>query len=331
MFHKNPNKGDFQHILDNLKTKLSGWKTNTLSMAGRVVLAKSCLESMQSPTMSYIRLPSKITKDIDKITRDFLWGTCREKKKMHLLNWATITTSKDQGGLGLQRSEIRNKVILNSLAWRIAHHQGSLWAKILINKHKSSPYNTHASRMISRTWKNIQMGWAYISNATRWVAHQGTSINFFTGAWLPNTPSIRSQIHGPLLSHEEHYKLSDIYKDGLWHLDTIPISIPDALREVILYQPICLNPNKENRRIYELIKDGKFLLSTAYRYLQSKSEVNHFADKDFEKIWHTYVQIYSKPSFGFSSINGSPPVTSWILEVWTWTQVAACVTIPRKI
>lgn len=40
IFHKRSTNGDFQHIIDNLRNKLAGWKSSTLTMAGRVVLPR---------------------------------------------------------------------------------------------------------------------------------------------------------------------------------------------------------------------------------------------------------------------------------------------------
>lgn len=42
---------DFQFLIDNMRKKLSTWKTNFLSQAGRLVLAKSTLNSIPAYTM----------------------------------------------------------------------------------------------------------------------------------------------------------------------------------------------------------------------------------------------------------------------------------------
>lgn len=76
-------------------------------------IAKTSLESLPSHVMSYIKLPVKITKAIDKITRDFLWGSTTEKKTMHLVHWNTVTKDKSQGGLGIHKSDISSKAIIS--------------------------------------------------------------------------------------------------------------------------------------------------------------------------------------------------------------------------
>lgn len=98
-----------------MRKKITGLSA-TLNMAGRVILAKASLSGILSHIMSYIKLPKKTTKDLVKITRDFIWGSSQEKKKMHLMKWDTITKPKEHEALGLHKSAQRNKVILGRLS-----------------------------------------------------------------------------------------------------------------------------------------------------------------------------------------------------------------------
>jgi len=69
--------------------------------------------------MQYFKLPQKILYFINKIQRDFIWGSSHRKKKIHYLSWKTITTPKHLGGLGLHDATSKNKSILSELAWRM--------------------------------------------------------------------------------------------------------------------------------------------------------------------------------------------------------------------
>lgn len=105
MFYKRPSNSDFKLIIDNMQTKLSGWKINCLNMARRIILAKASLSSIFNHVMKYIKLPIKTTKQIDRIQTNFIWGTTPNKKKMHLVNWEKLTNQKAHGGLGLHKAE----------------------------------------------------------------------------------------------------------------------------------------------------------------------------------------------------------------------------------
>lgn len=80
MLNKRPSKADFQFIIDNLIEKLSGWKTKFLNIAGRTTLARSSLNSIPIHIMHYIKLPLDISKKIDRIQRNFIWGSTINQK-----------------------------------------------------------------------------------------------------------------------------------------------------------------------------------------------------------------------------------------------------------
>ena len=41
---------------------------------------------------------------MEKIQRDFLWGGGNMDRKIHLINWGTVCSSKKKGGLGYSKS-----------------------------------------------------------------------------------------------------------------------------------------------------------------------------------------------------------------------------------
>ena len=48
-------------------------------------------------------LPSKISEGIDRVNRNFLWGSSETAKKTHWVNWEKVTKTKEKGGLGSSR------------------------------------------------------------------------------------------------------------------------------------------------------------------------------------------------------------------------------------
>ena len=70
----------------------------------------------------------KIINCVDKLNRDFLWGSTENKKKIHMVNWKKVTKPKKDEGLGLQAAKEKNTPLLAKLNWRIHHEKESLWA-----------------------------------------------------------------------------------------------------------------------------------------------------------------------------------------------------------
>lgn len=48
-------------------------------------------------------------------SRDFLLGTTREKKRMHLVGWNKIIKPKEKGDLGIQATRAKNLALLAKL------------------------------------------------------------------------------------------------------------------------------------------------------------------------------------------------------------------------
>ena len=65
--------------------------------------------------MQCVALPFKILQGIDRLSRNFLWGSSENKKKLHLISWGKITKPKEEGGLGIQAAKPKNTALLAKL------------------------------------------------------------------------------------------------------------------------------------------------------------------------------------------------------------------------
>lgn len=113
--NKSPNHKDFLFILDNMRSKLANWKLNFLNLADRATLIQSTLSNIPNHVMQYFHLPKYTLKLIDRIQRNFLWGSTFEKQHLHLINWDIVTNPKELGGIGLVKSNIKNQALLANL------------------------------------------------------------------------------------------------------------------------------------------------------------------------------------------------------------------------
>lgn len=102
----------FSFILSKIRKKLCGWTCSKLSFVGRATLINSFLNSILAHIMQTKDLPLGFCREIDNITRRFLWGSLDDAKKIHLMNWSTVCQDKNNGGLGLKPAELVNKAYL---------------------------------------------------------------------------------------------------------------------------------------------------------------------------------------------------------------------------
>lgn len=125
--------------------KLSSWKENFLNIAGRTTLATSTLNAIPSHAMQYTLLPAKILKQINRIQRNFIWGTTNEYKKIHYVNWNMVTKSKENGGFDIKDANTKKFLALSNLAWRIITNPTVLWCKVIILKYTRNKTSTNIS------------------------------------------------------------------------------------------------------------------------------------------------------------------------------------------
>lgn len=176
-----------------MRYKLSNWKTNFLNIAGRTTLAISTLANIPNYIMQFTSLPNKIIQSIDRIIKNFIWGTTDSKKKLHLLNWDTVTRDRSNGGLGIRKARLKNKTLLATLAWRLLNYPQSPWANLLIAK-----YINNSLMSNSFIWKSLKICWDICSKGTVWTIGHNSSLDIWNTKWIPNCQPLCQLLIGPL-------------------------------------------------------------------------------------------------------------------------------------
>ena len=140
-------------LIKRIKQKLAGWKTNTLSKAGRLTLIKSNLFGMPNHIMSCFKCPTRVTKNLNEC-RDFFWGRDRKLKPMA---WKKVCTSKDHGGLGVRGVGHFNNACLATLVWKVLKDENNWWVQIVKRKHlkKDDFFSCKVKQNHSLAWKRI--------------------------------------------------------------------------------------------------------------------------------------------------------------------------------
>ncbi|CAN1753238.1 Putative ribonuclease H protein At1g65750 [Linum perenne] len=182
IIHGRTTSSTFTEILVQMDSKLSGWKSKTLSLVGRVTLAQSVLAAIPAYAMQTSLLPIETCKEIDKRIRNFIWGSSDEGRKIHLVNWDQICTPKEAGGLGLRQARYLNLAYMTKLAFLCFQKPDLLWVRVLQGKYfKDSAEGlvpAHRSSQ-SNTWKGICQAWPTMMFGAR----AGIRDGFLTSFW----------------------------------------------------------------------------------------------------------------------------------------------------
>ena len=90
-------------ILERMEKKLSGWKRLYLSKGGRLTLLKSTLSSFPTYYLSLFTIPKAVTTRLERIQRNFLWGSSVECFKYPLVAWENVCLPRELGGLEIRK------------------------------------------------------------------------------------------------------------------------------------------------------------------------------------------------------------------------------------
>ena len=117
---------------------------------GRSVLVKSTMAAIPNYVTQGRVQPVHLCEKLDKVKRDFLWGTTSEKRKMHLVGWNKII-----------KTRAKSIALLAKLNRRMNQEKDALWSKIILRKYCSS--DRRRSRdpdklPASPNWTTIKLG-----------------------------------------------------------------------------------------------------------------------------------------------------------------------------
>jgi hypothetical protein len=270
------NSRDYSFIVEKLQNKLSSWKAKLLSSAGRIVLVQSVTSSIPAYYMQSTALPSSTCSELDRLNRNFLWGSSSEKKKMHMVGWNKVCRPRNEGGLGLYAAKPRNIALLAKLNWRLFHEKDSLWAKTLLAKycpHGPLDISDRLKKSGSCIWRGIKMGNDVFNQGIRWVVNNGHQVSFWHDKWVGNS-LLRDVIQGPLPPRENSFRVSDVIEgSGSWDFSRLSITLPSTTQDYIRAVHVCTVSLQQDQLAWES-SDGEFCLKKAYLLACTSPTIN---------------------------------------------------------
>ena len=276
---------DFGYIVERVQSRLARWKANLLSFAGRLMLTQAVTTAIPNYAMQCVALPTKILNSVDRLSRNFLWGSTKSKKKIHLVNWKKITKPKRDGGLGIQAAKAKNIANLAKLNWRLHSERSSLWAKVLSHKYRN-PRRAFSSRPYTRTcsttWAAIRKGEAVFKTGSKWTVGKDSHLSLWYDKWLDKGP-LRGLIEGPLNRGEEVITLKEVTEFSGWDWQGCSFSFPERLLSEIKATPITFSAQITDRITWYSSPSGNFNMKEAYKL--AVLEVEGMYNRNFVGDW----------------------------------------------
>ncbi|CAN1127767.1 Putative ribonuclease H protein At1g65750 [Linum perenne] len=286
ILHGKVTKHTYDFLLDRLDSRLAGWKTDNLSLAGRVTLASSVLNSLPSYVMQIAFLPVTLCDKIDRKIRDFVWGSSDSVRKTHNVNWDTVCKPKRMGGLGLRSARELNLAFLMKVAWGIISKPGELWARTLTSKYlirNGIGFTLKRKTGFSSLWRGVMKVWNYTLQGLQWSIKNGRGTSFWNDKWLDSGMVLRDFAVNDqgvdLLASVSNFVLPD----GNWNVELLSNCLPHgALVQVIGMSPPCEKLG-DDEVAWGLEANGGFGVKSAYTLVKELDRSSE--DNVWKKVW----------------------------------------------
>lgn len=77
----------FSNLVDRMRDRLQGWKSRTLTFAGRLTLIKSVTTAISNHVCSCFKIPQSVK--MEGLKPHFLWSS-GERDKTHMVSWSRV-------------------------------------------------------------------------------------------------------------------------------------------------------------------------------------------------------------------------------------------------
>ncbi|XP_038972547.1 uncharacterized protein LOC120104815 [Phoenix dactylifera] len=183
--------GDTSSLEHSIRHRLEGWQMHSLSMMGRVTLARSVLSAIPVYLVSHTVPPVASLRSVERLIRDFIWGRRGDRGRVHLVAWEVVCQPVRHGGLGVPSLVARREASILRLAASLLLEPESLWSSLMRAKYGALTVGIRAGRLHSPIWREISVRAPLVLPAIRWAVGDGMSVDVLEDSWVTELPISR--------------------------------------------------------------------------------------------------------------------------------------------
>ncbi|XP_057770242.1 uncharacterized protein LOC130990061 [Salvia miltiorrhiza] len=282
IFIGRPRASYFMPIFDRIVQKFARWKGLQLSIAGRLCLVRSVIQSSIVHSMMVYRWPKSLLHSLDKKCRNFVWtGNIDERPKCSV-SWGRVCAPKEEGGLGIKSFTLMNQSFLMKLAWKMI--KGVDWAHKIMRSRYLTPFG-YAKEQIANSsiWLGVKHEINNLVEDSYIYVNRGDSTYFWRDDWLGY--KLVDKLSIPHFMHDYlQFSVQDYYYDGLWHFSASFVNkFPDIVADILLV-PM---GEEQDARFWKHSLKGEVSAALAF-----SSKCHRFPKVKWGKwIWEGYIPV----------------------------------------
>lgn len=284
-------------IIERFQNRLSKWKAKALSIGGRRVLVQAVLGSIPTYYLSIFKAPKSVIDALERLRRDFFWGSDADNRKKAWVKWSTVIRDKESGGLGIGSIFASNISLLVKWVWKFKNDPNAPWVKFI-----KSIYGENGGLTVDQGASSCGSPWGSIVSAVKTLrlvninwedlctkkVGNGLKTAFWTDRWKGAYSFSNRFPRLYALETDKHASVANRVKDGSswsWRRpirDGREVEEFDQLREVIGDYSLTDKPDRWN---WELSSNGFFSATS----MRSFVEKVFLGAGDKETIWNSLV------------------------------------------
>jgi hypothetical protein len=274
-------------------------------LGGRIVLINAVLSAIPVFFLTYMKMPTKVWKEVVRIQRTFLWGGLSKKNKTCWVKWDDICKPKKEAGLGIRDLRLVNLSLLAKWRWKLLSHEKEVWKDVIIAKYgfenigNGNLGEVQVLRTASTWWRDI----CDLDKNTNWFAdavvkrvRDGALTSFWCEKWVGDLP-LKNRF--PRIFSISNQQTATVFSLGSWmggvwrwefswRRDFFDWELPlyqEFLTVIQEFEPAMGEDNWQWRED----RDAGFTVKTCYFLLLRQFREQRTIDQDtgavFAKLW----------------------------------------------
>jgi hypothetical protein len=181
---------DWAFLTDKVGQRVEPWQGLFLNAAGRLELTNSCLSSLPMFAMGLYLLYDTSHGIMNKHRSRFFWEGVGQKRKYHMVDWATVCKPREFGGLGILNTKNMNIALMCKWIWKLYQNAEGLWADLLRAKYlgDSHVFSSAVPAKGSQFWNAIQKIKWHFKLGARHHVQDGRKTMFWLDWWEGQGP-----------------------------------------------------------------------------------------------------------------------------------------------
>ncbi|GMJ02217.1 hypothetical protein like AT4G29090 [Hibiscus trionum] len=215
-------------------------------------------------------LPKGVCDHIERIVRQFVWGSSNTDHKIPLVNWEAIRQPMANGGLGFRSMFDYNVAFVHKIGFNFISKPAALWVSLLRQKYRVVDICPPSIQCVVATplWRAIAAHWDAIRSGVAWSLGNGQSTRFLDDAWIPEIGHLRP-FSLRATADFDHLTVNELVdENGTWNFPLLSsIFPPDIIAHIKgIKCPDLLDCT--DTCVWRWSTSQKFSISSAYKHLQ---------------------------------------------------------------